>query len=198
MTGAELSTKLLTLWQSKQSIVAEILAVIREVDGQDVARREGATCLTAWLGSKLRINPGTARQMIELARALDTACPATAESLSAGVINEQQASIIAKAVTGLAEHGAALQGEVEKVLLADECVVLAPAQLAAAAGYAVGLVAPELVDELERKRLEETEKRAATDRSLTLSPFGDGTGRIRVTGILGAEAAAAVNAAMEP
>jgi hypothetical protein len=114
-----------------------------------------------------------------------------------------QAEVIVKAVTGLAEHGStlqgsALQGEVEKALLADECVALTPAQLAIAADYAVSRAAPDLADELLRKRLEEAEKRAARDRAFTLSPFGDGTGRTRLTGILGAEAAAIVNAALEP
>jgi hypothetical protein len=144
MSGDELSAKLLALWQAKQSIVAEILAVVREIDGQDTARREGATSLTAWLGGKLCINGGTARQIVELARALDTSCRATAEALSSGVVNQRQAEVIVKAVTGLAEQGAAVQGEVEKALLADECVVLAPAQLAIAADYALSGSLPSL------------------------------------------------------
>jgi hypothetical protein len=120
----------------------------------------------------LCVNGGTAKQMIDLARALDTACSATGDALAAGVINQRQAEVIAKAVTGLAEQGPALQGEVEKALLADECVALTPAQLAIAADYAVSRAAPELAEELLRKRLEEAEKRAARDRALTLSPFG--------------------------
>ena len=65
-----------------------------------------------------------------------------------------------------------------------------------AVDYALRKADPEAADERERKRLDEADKRAARDRFFTLSP--DGTGRARLSGVLGAEAAEIVNAAMEP
>ena len=65
-----------------------------------------------------------------------------------------------------------------------------------AVDHALRQADPDAADERARKRLDEADKRAARDRFFTLSP--DGTGRTRLSGVLGAEAAEIVNAAMEP
>ena len=42
MSDNELSDELLHLWTAEQAIVARRLVVIREIEGRDTARREGA------------------------------------------------------------------------------------------------------------------------------------------------------------
>ncbi|GIH04236.1 hypothetical protein Rhe02_23030 [Rhizocola hellebori] len=196
MSDNELSDELVHLWATEQAVAARRLGVIREIDGRDLARRDGATSVAVWLRDKLRIAVSSARQMLALAHALDSSCRATATALADGVVNQQQAQVIANAVTGLAEHGPAVQAKAEQALLDEKCVVLEPAALAVAADRVLEHVAPELAEEQQRKDLEAAEKRAARDRAFTMNP--DGTGRVRLSGWLGHEAAAIVEAAIDP
>src|SRR5688572_10965926 len=188
MSDNELSDMVLQLWASEQAIAARRLKVIREIDGRNLARRQGATSAAVWLRDKLRVTFHAARQMLSLATALDGPCSATAAAFDAGVVNEQQAKVIADPVTGLADQGPAIQAKAEKVLLHSKCVALEPALLKLAADRVLEHVSPELAEEKQRKDLEAADKRAARDRAFTLTP--DGTGRVRLSGWLGHEAAA--------
>src|SRR5215218_1778235 len=102
MSDNELSDELLGLWTAEQAIAARRFKVVREIDGRDLARRQGATSAAVWLRDKLRVTFHTARQMLSLATALDGPCEATADALDAGAVNEQQARVIADTITGLA------------------------------------------------------------------------------------------------
>ncbi len=198
MSDAELGNRLDSVWAVEQSAAAERLALIREIDSRDLARAQGATSLTAWLIGRLRITGGAARQMIELASALDKCCATTAAALASGVVNEAQARVIGKAVTELATYGTAIQQQAEKVLLHEDCASLEPATLRKAADHVLERIAPELAEERLRKQLEDAEKLAARDRALSWSPFHDGTGRERLTAIFGAEDAAIIKTACDP
>ena len=205
MTGAgalwslsdnELSDELVRLWAAEQAVAAGRLRVVREIDGRGIAGRHGATSAAVWLRDRLRVSLRSARQMLSLALALDGPCEATGAALSDGVVNEAQAGVIADAVTDLAEYGPAVQAKAEQVLLHPDCVALEPASLKVAAGQVLEHVAPELAEEKQRKDLEAADRRAARDRSFTLSP--DGAGRVRLSGWLGHEAAAIIGAAIDP
>ncbi len=198
MSDAEISTDIGRVWSAEQSLAAQRLALVHEASARDLARREGASSLTAWLSGKLCITAGHARRMISLASALETVCQATAASLAAGSINEQQALIISHAVTDLREQGAHLQAEAEAVLLGHQCSGLEPSSLRRAADHILERIAPDLAEEKLRRDLENAEKIAARDRALSWSAFGDGTGRERLTGVFGAEAAATIKAALDP
>ena len=140
------------LWTAEQTIAARRLKVVREIDGRDMARRQGATSAAVWLRDKLRVTFHTARHMLSLAKALDGPCQATAAALDAGKVNEQQARIIADTVTGLAEHGPVIQAKAEKVLLHPTCAALEPASLKVAADEVLHHVAPELAEEQGAQR----------------------------------------------
>src|SRR5215218_258415 len=169
MSDNELSDELLGLWTAEQSIAARRLKVVREIDGRDLARRQGATSAAVWLRDKLRVTFHTARQMLSLAKALDSLCETTAAAPAIGEVNEQQARVITDAVSGLAEHGPTVQAKAEKVLLDPTCLVLEPASLKVAADRVLEHVAPELAEEKQRKDLEAADKRAARERSFTIN-----------------------------
>jgi hypothetical protein len=101
------------LWAAEQAIVARRLGVVREIESRGMARREGATSAATWLRDVLRVGIGSARQMLELARDLDSTCPATAAAPADSVVNHEQARVVAAAVSGLAEHGPAVQAKAE-------------------------------------------------------------------------------------
>ncbi len=198
MSGIELSDELIAIWAQEQALAARRLELIRQLGVLDEARRQGATSLTAWLMGKLRVTGSRARQMIELSAALDTVGEATSVALAKGLVNEAQAAVIGKAVIELADCGLEVQAKAEAVLLGEVCASLEPVALRKAAEHILEHVAPELAEARQRKALEDAEKAAARDRSLHWSPFGDGTGRQRLTGIFGTEAAATIAAALEP
>ncbi|GIH02058.1 HNH endonuclease [Rhizocola hellebori] len=196
MSDNELSGELLQVWAAEQAIVARRLGLVREIDGRGLAGREGATSAAVWLRDRLRVTIHSARQMLSLAAVLDGPCEATGAALADGVVNVQQARVIADAVNDLGEHGPAVQAKAEQVLLHPDCVVLEPVSLKVAADHVLEHVAPELAEEKQRRDLEAAERRAARDRAFTMSP--DGTGRVRLSGWLGHEAAAIINAAIDP
>ncbi len=198
MSDTELSDRLDGVFTAEQALAAERLSLIREIDARDVARAQGATSLTEWLVGRYRITGSAARQMVELALALEKTCEVTAKALAAGLVNESQARVIGKAVTDLAQFGADVQADAEALMLGEHFTALEPATLRKAAESVLECVAPELAEERQREALEKAEKIASRDRSLHWSPFHDGTGRERLSGIFGAEAAATIKAAMEP
>ena len=198
MSDRELSLELSALWAREQAIAARRLEVIAEVRSRDLARKDGATSLTAWLIGKLRVTGGRARQMIELACALGSSCQATAAALAAGVVNEQQAVVIGKAVTDLADTGPVPQAKAEELMLSDEFTIFEPHTLRKLGGQVLNRVDPALAEKRQRAQLDDADRKAARDRALCWSAFGDGTGRHRLTAVFGAEAAAIIQAAMEP
>ncbi len=133
LSDRDLSEELVALWTAEQAMAARRLVIIREIEGRDMARREGAVNVATWLRDKLRITIGSARRDLKLAQVLDSTCEATSAALAAGVVNEQQARVIAQAVTDLAEYGPVVQGKAEQVLLHEDCVLLEPGSLRAAA-----------------------------------------------------------------
>ncbi len=119
--------------------------------------------------------------------------------LAAGRVNEGQAAIIGKAVADLADHGSVVQQKAEQTLLelAGGDLGMEPVALRRAAEHILEIVDPDKAEERQRKALEDAEKRAVRDRALSWSPFHDGTGRERLTGVFGAEDAATIKAALE-
>ena len=195
LSKQELRDALVHVWSQEQKLAAQRLALIREIDAQGVARADGATSTTAWLNEVLRVNPGQARIMQTTAAALDDPCTVTGAVLARGGLNEAQAVVIGRCVTGLAEYGRTRQLQAEEFLI-EQAAKHDPHTLKVLGERILERIDPDAADEHLRKRLEAEEKIAARDRFFTLTP--DDHGRTRLTGLLGAEAAAIVAAAMEP
>jgi len=151
--------------------------------------------LVAWLKDRLRISGGLAKRWVELARALDSHAAVTGEALAAGVVNEEQAVVIARVMSGLGDVPVELRDKAQQRLV--ECAAqFEPQSLAKLGSRVLEHVAPQLSQERLAKELATQEKRAARERTFSLSP--DGAGKVRLTGWLETEAAAIVTAAMDP
>ncbi|ETA02485.1 hypothetical protein ThrDRAFT_02226 [Frankia casuarinae] len=74
-------------------LAAVRLALVREAHGRNLAVREGATSTAALLRERLRIRPGDAHRLVDLALALavDGPLSATGAALAAGAITVEQA-----------------------------------------------------------------------------------------------------------
>jgi hypothetical protein len=176
-----------------QQMTAIELELIREVDGRAIAVEQGATGTVAWLRDRHRVSPQAASRQVKLAAALHPDLPATADALAAGVVNAEQAQVIAAAVADLpAEHRAA--GEKH---LVGEAGVFGPRELATLGRRLFEVVAPEEADERAQAALVRAEERAYQGRDLRLSEV-PGESRVRLTGWLDRESAAQLHAALDP
>src|SRR6187399_3227014 len=73
---------------------AALLARVREVDGQGIARRDGATSTAVWLRNRYRMALPTARRYVRLAAAVDTAPDPVQDAVSGGEVTLDQADTI--------------------------------------------------------------------------------------------------------
>lgn len=193
--GAELASRLDEVFAAEQALAAQRLALIAQIDALGLPARDGATSTAAWLRHRLHIDPGPAKQMVMLARSLDTSLPATAEALGEAKVNEDQAHAIHQSMTELPRDiGTDLRVEAEKALIGF-AAQFCPAQLARLGGRILEHVAPDVAERHDRDHLERAEARAFRDRAFTLSPHGPG--RVRVSGWLDTESAATVAAAID-
>ncbi|NUS00135.1 MAG: DUF222 domain-containing protein [Kribbellaceae bacterium] len=134
---------------------------------------------------------------MKLARLLP-GVPVAQQALADGRINPGQAQVIAKTVHDLpaavGDLGKTKAAEVLTGLAADDH--LRPDVLDKHRRHILELVAPEIAEQRLRKELERAERSAHDRRDFTLIPNGEGEYRIR--GVLDAEMAAILRAALDP
>jgi hypothetical protein len=154
----------------------------------DVAAADGDPNVAAWLGPRTLDDPRTNHRAEKLARRLATRWTLTQTALGAALLNTAQAHVIVEALEVLhaadlgvpAEVKAGLLGQAEQTLL-GYAAEFGPKQLRVLGRRILQVLAPELFDEAERKRLEEEERRAHARTRLTLHRNGDGTTTLRAT-----------------
>ena len=196
LSDAELIARIDECHARELRAFAEKAAAVAEFEGRGLARQQGASSTTSWLRGRFRLSSTTCHRLVELAKALVRVAPQTREALGEGRVNAEQAQVIASAVAALpAEAGpeAAVQAE---ALLVDFADKLDPKGLRIAGAHILGYIAPDLAEQHERRQLENAEKRAYQQRHVTMSP--DGTGGVRLRGLLDQQAAAVVSAALDP
>jgi hypothetical protein len=183
------------LHQAEQALFAAKLHLIREIEGRGLPGVANTRSMVALLTRRLRISGHTARRQVELAAQLDRR-PALDTALAAGTVNAEQAAVIASTVADLpSDAGAEVIDKAEAVLV-EHAAEFDPAGLRKLGGRILSHVAPEVAERVDAHRLAKQEDKAHRSREFTLSPTGDG--RVRVTGWLDSEAAAVVNAALDP
>jgi Domain of unknown function (DUF222)/HNH endonuclease len=168
--------------------------LVREAHGRDLPHRQNATSAVAWLRDLLRVTPAEARLLVTLGEILDGR-PTLADAVVAGAVNTGQAAAIGRALADVPVEEPALIDKVEAILV-DEACQFEPTILRQLGERVLAHINPELADARLRDRLEREEKHARQRRALTLS--SDGLGGTRIIGVLDAEGAAIVGAAMEP
>jgi hypothetical protein len=93
------------------------LRVVREVDGRDVAGREGAAGTAALLRGSLLVRPSVAYGRVRVAAAVEGRLAATGQALRDGGISFDHAVVIESVVGRVHRTRVAAVGEVEVVLL---------------------------------------------------------------------------------
>ncbi len=147
-------------------------------DAADVAAETGARDAADWLAHESRLRPEDARADLRLAESLDRRCPAVSSALRAGEMTPAQARVVVRAVDDLPDEVPADVRDLAERALVDHAARFAPKQLARIGRHVLAVVAPEIADEAEAKRLAAQESEARRRTRLTLRRLGDGTTRI--------------------
>ena len=158
-----------------------------------VPGRRGATSTVAWLLSRYRMLPGTAKRLVSLAHALATGAPTVNAALEAGTLNADQATVIAETVAGVP---AEVRARAEEHLI-GEAKTFGPHDLGRLGERILEHVAPELVEQQTESAMERAERIAYDKRELTITDIA-GTSKVRIHGLMDREAAAHLRAAIDP
>ncbi|MCG5465379.1 HNH endonuclease [Micromonospora sp. MED01] len=180
----------------QQRLAAVTLTLIREIDGRGTARSQGASSTAVWLRERLRLTVPAARRLIDLATALDAGNPGIRQALADGTISLDQARVIADTVGTVQATAGPEAADKAVSLLTDWAGQFDPSLLRKLGNRILDHVAPDLADAAAKAAMEAEAARAARDRHLTLSEQTDG--RLRLTGILDAETAGLLRAAIDP
>jgi Domain of unknown function (DUF222)/HNH endonuclease len=199
LSDSLLADEVALVYAASQRLQARLLALVGEADGRGLAGRLGATNTASWLMFSLACSRRAASQTVELARGLasSAALETTVSALAAGLVNTEQARVIAATLRDLPDEvGAEGKSRCGKLLTELAADRVRPEVLAAHKSMILEQVAPEIAEEALRRELERAERTAYERRGLTFSKYGEGEYRVR--GILPTEAAAIVRAALDP
>ena len=176
---------LVDLARGQARLEALRLRVLAAGDRADIAAASAATSTGAWLAHATRTPRTVAHGDVKLATALDETLAATRDALAAGVVDGEQARVIARTVHRLPETAVAvdpsLPGRAEKHLI-DLAAQFDARALRNLARHVLEVLDPAAADHALGTRLEAEEAAAARRRFLELFDNGDGThtGRFRI------------------
>jgi hypothetical protein len=145
----------------------------------DVAERDGARDVGAWMAHHARTDPGQQRRDLRLAEALDRRWSRVGTALATAELNRAQAEVIVAALddldTSTLEPDVVERAEIHLIELAAH---FSPRQLRILGRRILDVVAPEVGERHEALALEREEQRARERTTLSMRPVGDGCTRI--------------------
>ena len=126
----------------------------------EVAEEAGDRDVAAWCQRTVRVDRGPARRDLTLARSLAHRWTVLAAAHSAGEVATAQADVIARALDDLpTDIPADTLAEAERVLV-EHAATFTPKELRVLGRRILDVVAPDVGEEQERRRLEDEERRA--------------------------------------
>jgi hypothetical protein len=146
----------------------------------DAADEAGARDNGAWLASVTRTDFPAGRAQGRLAQALDRRWTRVAAGMADGLVSPTQATVVVDVLNDLPDHldpELAAQAETEMVRL---CGQFRPCELRRLGRHLLELVAPEIAEAEEAKRLQDEEQRAREKTSLRSRLIGDGLARTTI------------------
>ena len=173
---------------AKQTALVELSAVLARVEGllgrvlanaDDVAVEHGARSVAAWVAHRTRAGRGTVAAAAGLGEALDRRWRRVQVGVLGGAVNIGQARVIAHALDQLPDDlDPGVLGQAEAYLVA-QAAHFDPRALRVLGRRVLEVVAPDLVEDQERRQLEDEERRARQATTLVLRRRGDGTTDLR-------------------
>ncbi|MBM9460181.1 DUF222 domain-containing protein [Nocardioides sp. zg-536] len=179
MATSDKETALVELTHIEAQVAELRLRLLASAD--DVAAMHGARDAGAWIAHTTHTDPQTARADWRLAKALETRT-VVAAGMRDGHVSAAQARVI---TLGLDELPTELAPETvagAEVTLVGYCDEFGPKDLRRLARRILDVVAPEVADAEEGKKLQDEERHARERATLSLRDLGDG--RTRLSGVL--------------
>ncbi|MEI2713227.1 MAG: DUF222 domain-containing protein [Nocardioides sp.] len=176
MSPADKQTALVQLTSAASSLhelTLRVLATAGEV-AADTAFRDGAD----WWAAEARLRRDEARAAQRLAQALDRRYGLVAAGMASGGVNPAQAHVVASVLDALPDDLPPELLPKAEAHLVGLCADHDPADLRRLGSHLIEVLAPEIAEEAERKRLERLERAAAAKTRLRLRRLGDGTTRL--------------------
>jgi hypothetical protein len=182
MTTSEKKAALLELHSAEQRLTALRMRVMAVAD--DVAEETGARDAGAWLAHHTRTERGTSTSALRLGEALEQSWKRLGQALGEGRVNLEQARVIHRALSELPTSGPHAL-EPETLVKAEEHLIdlaadYRPRELARLGRHILEVVAPEIAEAEEGRRLDKEERRARETTSLHTKRLGDGSTRISI------------------
>ncbi|KAA1419133.1 DUF222 domain-containing protein [Nocardioides humilatus] len=144
----------------------------------DVADLDGARDVAAWLAQRTQAEARPLRHEQRLAEAVDKQWLRVADGMAAGAVSVEQAHVIVRCLTDLPERlGTEIIASAE-IRLVEEAQRLNPTELKIIATRILELVAPEIAEAEDARRLEREEQRARETMRARTKDLGDGTGTL--------------------
>jgi hypothetical protein len=157
--------------------VAELRLRVMAAAG-DVAHEHGARDVAAWLTHHALVEPDTARADERLAISLDRDRLQVAAALASGRCSVAQARVIVRALEELPDRLGPETLEQAEATLVGYAEHFRPTQLRRLGRQILDVVAPEVADAEEARRLRDEERHAREKTRLSVRPLGDGTARL--------------------
>lgn len=206
MTPTELAAVLPRLTRARQRIIEVELRVLAQADRASIGDEQGATNTPVWWARATGQHPATAHRAAKLAQALDDDNHAgTRAALAGGRVTAEQVHVILAAIEELPDDlptGLASDAEAHLVGLADldGPMRLDPPALRIAGRKVLEVLAPDIAEDHEAKKLADDERRAGATASLTMRPDGHGSmiGRFKIPVLHGQILAKRLNALAAP
>lgn len=176
MDAGDKATALVELARVEAQLVELRLRVM--ADAQDLAAGTASSDVAGWLAVSTRCRPEDARADLRLARSLDRRWEGVSSGLREGAVNRAQAAVVVGALERLpSEVPADVVRQAESTLV-GHCATFGPRQLHRLGRRILEVVAPDIAEEAEARRLAALESEARRRTRLTLRRCGDGTTRI--------------------
>lgn len=176
MTTTDKQTALVELARLEAQLTELRLRVLAA--SNEVGEQSGARDAAAWLSHTTRTDPAPARADSRLATALER-WTTVATGMRTGAVSTAQARVITTALadlpTGLAPQ---LLTDAETTLV-DHCDTFRPTELRRLARHLLEVIAPDIAEEEEARRLQAQEHRAHATATMRFHDRGDGTTLLR-------------------
>ena len=176
MATDQKAATLLEIARAKAQLAELELRVLAAAD--DVAADSAARDVAAWLHHHTHQRPEVLRADLRLAQALDRTYHHVAEAMRRGDCNPAQATVIVDALDDLpADLDPEIMTKAEEALVAY-ATQFDPTQLRRLGRRILDLIAPEIAEAEEARRLAAEEAHARKKTRLAMRRLGDGTTRI--------------------
>ncbi|MDP9794584.1 hypothetical protein J2S43_003096 [Catenuloplanes nepalensis] len=204
LTDDEIVDALRAAHRLEQAAAALQARLVQQATARRLPQAQGHRNIAGWLRATLLLDPQPARQLCESASAM--ARPTVQQAVLDGRLDLRQAVAVAATCDAIPTDLAGLDeigpGDIDDIVARAESTQIDMAgrlpayQLRRVGERILAFVAPEIAERADERALAQQEARAHAHRGLTLSLPVDGL--VRLSGLLGTEDAATVQAAIQP